>query len=84
MCAFSTHDQAASVFTKLFEILLEDETFSTTVRTQGLTVLFLHGEPDLTVFLDADGVWLDEVPYPPAISIKMSCTSPTRSGPAGC
>ena len=73
MSAFSSHDQAASVFTELFEILLEDATFSSTVRSQGLSVLFLHSNPDLTVFVDADQVTVDEVPYPPAISIKMSC-----------
>ena len=75
MPAFSTKDQAASVFTTLFEILLQDDRFATTVRAEKLTVLFRHSDPELTVFLDADGVYVDEVPSAPAITIQMSCTT---------
>ena len=75
MPAFSSKEQAASVFTTLFEILLEDDRFSTTVRNEGLTVLFKHSDPDMTVYLDADGVYVDEVPNAPAITIQMSCTT---------
>ena len=73
MSAFTSRDQAASVFTQLFEILLEDDTFSTTLRSRRLSVLFLHSDPDLTVFVDPDGVRVDGVPQAPALSIKMSC-----------
>jgi hypothetical protein len=73
--AFSSKEQAASVFTTLFEILLEDDRFSRTVRNENLTVLFKHSDPDMTVYLDADGVYVDEVPNAPAITIQMSCTS---------
>ncbi len=73
MSAFTSKAQAASVFTRLFEILLEDDRFATTVRAEHLSVQFFHSAPDLTVFVDADGVWIDETPRPPAISIKMSC-----------
>ena len=75
MPAFASKDQAASVFTTLFEILLEDDRFSTTVRNEGLTVLFKHSDPEMTVYLDADGVYVDEVPTAPAITIQMSCTT---------
>ena len=75
MPAFATKDQAASVFSQLFEILLQDERFQTTVRTENLTVLFKHSDPELTVYLDADGVYVDEVPGVPAITIQMSCTT---------
>lgn len=75
MPAFSSKEQAASVFTTLFEILLEDDRFSRTVRNENLTVLFKHSDPDMTVYLDADGVYVDEVPNAPAITIQMSCTS---------
>ncbi len=75
MPAFSSKEQAASVFTTLFEILLEDDRFESTVRKEGLTVLFKHSDPDMTVYLDADGVYVDEVPNAPAITIQMSCTS---------
>ena len=73
--AFSSKDQAASVFSTLFEILLEDDRFESTVRKEGLTVLFKHSDPDMTVYLDADGVYVDEVPNAPAITIQMSCTT---------
>jgi putative sterol carrier protein len=73
--AFSSKEQAASVFTTLFEILLEDDRFESTVRKEGLTVLFKHSDPDMTVYLDADGVYVDEVPNAPAITIQMSCTT---------
>ena len=75
MPTFSSKEQAASVFTTLFEILLEDDRFSTTVRNENLTVLFKHSDPEMTVYLDADGVYVDEVPNAPAITIQMSCTS---------
>jgi len=71
--AFASKDQAASVFTTLFEILLEDDRFATRVRNENLSVLFKHSDPELTVFLDADGVYVDDVPHAPAITIQMSC-----------
>jgi hypothetical protein len=71
--AFTSRDQAAAVFTQLFEILLEDDAFAATVRSQRLSVLFVHSSPDLTVFVDADGVRVDAAPHAPVLSIKMSC-----------
>lgn len=73
MTRFTSREQAASVFTTLFEILLEDERFATTVRREQLSVQFFHSDPDLTIFVSADGVWVDETPMAPTISIKMSC-----------
>jgi len=73
MPAFTSKDQAVAVFTELFEILLEDQTFSTTVRNENLSAHFVHSQPDFDVFVDAEGVRIDEVPYPPALTIKMSC-----------
>ena len=73
--AFSSKDQAASVFSTLFGILFEDDRFVSTVRTENLTVLFKHSDPELTLYLDADGVYVDEVPNAPAITIQMSCTT---------
>lgn len=75
MGAFTSKDQAASVFTTLFEILLDDERFASTVRREQLSVQFHHSAPDLTVFVNADGVWVDEAPSAPTIAIKMSCDS---------
>lgn len=75
MPVFTSKDQAASVFISLFEILLADERFSSTVRAESLSVLFKHSDPELTLFLAPDGVTLDEVPYAPSITIQMSCTT---------
>lgn len=73
MGAFTSKHQATSVFTTLFGILLDDERFADTVRNENLSVQFFHSDPDLTVFVNADGVWIDEAPSTPEISIKMSC-----------
>jgi putative sterol carrier protein len=72
MSAFTTKDQAVSVFTELFEIMLADETFSHAVTSQHLSVLFLHDDLGFTVFVDGQGVYVDHRPYDPAITIKMS------------
>lgn len=72
MSAFTSKPQAVSVFTRLFEILLEDQTFSTAVRSQHLSVLFLHDDLGFTLFVNADGVHIDETPHAPAITIKMT------------
>ncbi|MEO6998744.1 MAG: hypothetical protein ABI112_11730 [Terracoccus sp.] len=73
MGVFTSKQQATSVFTTLFGILLDDERFATTVRKETLSVQFFHSDPDLTVYVNADGVWVDETPSAPDISIKMSC-----------
>lgn len=72
MSAFTSKDQAVSVFTRLFEIMLEDETFSQAVNSQNLSVLFLHDDLGFTVFVNGQGVYVDERPHDPAITIKMT------------
>lgn len=72
MSAFTSKDQAVSVFTRLFEILLEDETFAGTVRSQRLSVLFLHEDLAFSLFLDGGGVYIDQTPHAPALTIKMT------------
>ncbi len=72
MSAFTTKEQAVSVFTRLFEIMLEDETFTHTVRSQNLSVLFLHDDLGFTLFVDGSGVYVDHAPHAPAITIKMT------------
>ncbi len=72
MSAFTSKDQAVLVFRRLFEILLEDETFAGTVQSQRLSVLFLHDDLAFTLFVDGTGVFIDEAPYAPALTIKMS------------
>jgi hypothetical protein len=73
MPAYTTKEQAVSVFTELFEILLRDETFARIVRAENLSTHFVHTKPDLEIFVDSDGVRIDDVPYAAALKIKMSC-----------
>jgi putative sterol carrier protein len=73
MPAYTSKDQAAAVFSQLFEIMLEDPAFGAIVRERGLSVRFVHTKPDFELFVDADGVRVDGPPAPAAITIKMSC-----------
>ena len=75
MPAFSSKEQAASVFTTLFEILLEDDPFlhhRPQREPDGAVQALRPGDDRLP---DADGVYVDEVPNAPAITIQMSCTT---------
>jgi putative sterol carrier protein len=73
MPAYTSKEQAAAVFSQLFEIMLEEPGFGAIVRDRGLSVRFVHTKPDFELFVDADGVRVDGPPAPAAISIKMSC-----------
>jgi putative sterol carrier protein len=73
MPAYSSKDQAAAVFSRLFEIMLEDPGFGAVVRERSLSVRFVHTKPDFELFVDGDGVRVDGPPAPAAITIKMSC-----------
>jgi putative sterol carrier protein len=73
MPAYTSRDQAVSVFAHLFEILLEDDGFAAIVRDEGLTVRFVHTKPDFELFVDSSGVRVDDCPAEATLSIKMSC-----------
>lgn len=73
MAVFATKPQATALFAELFEILLADESFAGKLRANRLSVQIVHTNPDFTLFLEPDGVHVDEVPAQPVISIKMSC-----------
>ena len=73
MAKFENRSQAVDLFSGLFTILLEDETFTAGIRSGNLSLLLIHTKPDFTLFVDPDGVRVDEEPYAPAIRIKMSC-----------
>jgi putative sterol carrier protein len=73
MPAYTSKDQAATVFSQLFEIMLEDPDFGAIVRQRGLSVRFLHTKPDFELHVDADGVRVDGPPGPAGLTIKMSC-----------
>jgi putative sterol carrier protein len=73
LATFKTREQAVGLFSRLFQILLEDEPFTSGLRSGGLSLLLVQTDPDFTLFVDPDGVRVDEQPYDPAIRIKMSC-----------
>ena len=73
MATFTTREQAVALFSQLFQILLEEETFTSRLRSGGLSLSLVQTKPDFTLFVDPDGVRVDEQPYDAAIRIKMSC-----------
>ncbi len=73
MTVFDSKEQAVSVFSRLFEILLEDEEFVSRVRVKGLTLHLAQTKPDFELFVEPEGVHVDRTPARAAITIKMSC-----------
>ena len=73
MAVFSSKTQATELFSELFEILLADDHFATELRRNRLSVQILHANPDLSLFIEPDGIHIDETPFQPVITIKMSC-----------
>jgi putative sterol carrier protein len=73
MATFSSTSQAAALFSELFSILLADEQFAHSLRENRLKVLIIHTDPDFSLFLEPDGLHLDETPSAPVLTIKMSC-----------
>lgn len=73
MSTYTTREQAVAVFSHLFEIMLQDETFTSTMRRDGLSVRFVHTAPEFEMYVDPDGVRIDDSPATAALAIKMSC-----------
>lgn len=74
MTRYETTDQAERVFGKLFQILIEDETFAARLRESGLTVRLLQHKPDCAIYVSPDEVAVgDHARQDAAITIKMSC-----------
>jgi len=73
VAVFSSKTQATELFGELFQILLTDDHFSSELRRNRLSVQIIHSNPDFTLFLEPDGVHIDETPGQPVITIKMSC-----------
>src|SRR3954452_11392438 len=74
MAVYETTEQAENVFGQLFNILIEDENFTTSLRESGLTVRLLHKKPECHIYVSPDEVIIgDEVPDTASVTIKMSC-----------
>jgi putative sterol carrier protein len=72
MTVFDSKEQAVGVFSQLFELLLQDETFSTRVREAGLSLRLVQSKPDFALHISNDGVRVDDITTPAALTIKMS------------
>jgi len=74
MPVYETTAQAEHVFGTLFQILMQDETFTARLRASGLSARLLHTKPECRIFLSADRLAIgDEVPDESSITVSMSC-----------
>ncbi|MQA26457.1 MAG: hypothetical protein GEU94_13535 [Micromonosporaceae bacterium] len=73
MSAYHSKEQALSVFTELFEILLADELFVARMRAGGLSLRLVQTDPALQLHVGPSGVRECDESASAAISIKMSC-----------
>jgi putative sterol carrier protein len=73
MPAYRSREQAVSVFSQLFESMLENDAFRAIVRDEALSVRFVHTEPDFELYVDAGGVRVDGLPATTTLAIRMSC-----------
>lgn len=74
MPVYESADKAAEVFGQLFEILGQDENFTSRLRETGLSVRMVHTKPDCEIYVSPDKVVVGEtIPDSATITIKMSC-----------
>ena len=74
MPVYESTEKAAEVFGQLFDILSEDENFTSRLRETGLSVLMIHTKPDCQIYVSPEKVVVGEtVPDNATITIKMSC-----------
>ncbi|MEA2299964.1 MAG: hypothetical protein QOE44_499 [Solirubrobacteraceae bacterium] len=74
MPVYDSTEKATAVFSQLFEILIEDDNFTSSLRENDLSVRLVHTNPEVKVFVSPDQVLLgDAVPEGAAVTIKMSC-----------
>jgi len=72
MSVFTSRDQAVAVFSRLFEILLDDQTFSSRLRDARLSLRLIQTKPDFQIHVSPDGVAVDDTVTPAVLTIKMS------------
>ncbi len=72
MSTFVSSEQAQSVFTELFTILLDDDAFRSTLQKSHLSLHLIQHHPDVELFVTADGVRAGSPASPAAIRMKMS------------
>lgn len=73
MAVFQTSEQAARVFTQLFETLIKDEGFAQRMRDAKISLHLIQVRPEFELFVTPDQVLAGPPDRPAAIRIKMSC-----------
>jgi putative sterol carrier protein len=72
MTVFESKEQAVGVFTQLFELLLQDDAFTTRMRQAGLSLRLVQSKPDFVLHVSENGIRLDDTDTPAALTIKMT------------
>jgi putative sterol carrier protein len=72
MSVFESKEQAVGVFTQLFELLLQDETFTSRMNAADLTLRLVQSKPDFVLYIGSQGVKVDDAETPAALTIKMT------------
>lgn len=80
MAVFATQEQAEKVFERLFSILAGEESFTAKLRDSNLTIRLAHKQPEVELFISADGVVIGPPPpgVKPSIAISFSCDTAHR------
>lgn len=72
MPVFTSQQQAESVFTELFGILLADEHFASRITAGNLNLHLVQTKPDVELFVEPGGVHVGPPLSRPVITLKMS------------
>ncbi len=72
MSVFTSRGQAVEVFTRLFTILLDDQTFSSRLQESQLSLRLIQTKPDFQLHISRDGVSAEDTGTPAVLTIKMS------------
>jgi putative sterol carrier protein len=69
---FNSREQAVSLFSELFSILLSSDEFTSRMADGKLNLHLIQHNPDFQLFIEPGKLYIDEVPSRPVITIKMS------------
>jgi hypothetical protein len=72
VAVYRSAEQARTTFHELFTAALADGDLGTRLKDRGLSLQFVQTNPDLSLFVSAEGVWLDQAPHPPTLRFELS------------
>jgi hypothetical protein len=80
MAVFATQEQAEKVFEHLFSILAGEESFTGKLKASNITIRMVHKQPEVELYICADGVVVGPPPagVKPSITISFSCDTAHR------